>query len=67
MSETPTHDCFMSATHERTLVEPGAVPEMDWDQFDTCERCQGHAPIEETPDGDLCCKLCHAKLPRPSS
>jgi hypothetical protein len=64
-NETPAAACSGAA------LNPGGPtddrPEKDWEQFEACARCHGHAPIEESPDGDLYCEWCHARLPRPSS
>jgi hypothetical protein len=43
------------------------IPDKTWEQFEACEQCHGHAQIDETPDGDLICHVCHCKLPRPST
>ncbi len=66
MHETPM---ITDVSINATLVgdSDDALTEKDWEQFDACERCHGHAPIDENPDGDLCCQLCHCRLPRPSS
>ncbi|HEY3291478.1 MAG TPA: hypothetical protein VGK87_15210 [Anaerolineae bacterium] len=65
MHETPVIDAPIVA------IQPGESPdaalEKDWEQFDACTRCHGHAPIDERNDGELTCQLCGAKLPRPSS
>ena len=42
-------------------------PVKSWDDFETCDQCHGHAQIDETPDGELVCHVCHCKFPRPSS
>jgi hypothetical protein len=65
MSETPIHTCHNATA--RQGVPDENEPDKDWDQFDACEECHGRAPIEETPDGELICQVCHARLPRPST
>lgn len=65
MDETPVQPCHTAANPEGGSEE--YIPDKDWDQFDGCEQCHGRAPIEETPDGDLICQICRAKLPRPST
>lgn len=37
----------------------------DWDAFDACGVCHGRAQILETPETDLFCAECKARLPRP--
>jgi hypothetical protein len=43
------------------------VAEKDWDQFENCKQCRGRAEIDETPEGELVCRICRATLPRPST
>jgi len=42
-----------------------SVVQKDWDQYEQCELCRGHAEIDETQEGDLICHVCRALLPRP--
>ena len=46
-------------------IEP--VPIKDWEAFENCQICRGQAEIDETPQGDLVCKVCKAALPRPQT
>jgi hypothetical protein len=43
------------------------VPDKDWDQYEGCQTCRGRADIDETPEGELVCTTCRAKLPRPQT
>ena len=65
MNESPVLDTPITLNLKGDVDE--AAAQMNWDQFDACERCRGRAPIDETEDGNLYCHLCGAKLPRPSS
>jgi hypothetical protein len=65
MAETPTIDTNTAAAPAGDATQP--PPEKSWEEFDACERCHGHAHIEETPDGDLYCELCRARFPKPST
>ncbi len=56
----------LNVSEDTDLVDE-AVPKKTWEEFAACERCHGHAPIDETPEGDLFCQLCRVKLPRPST
>ena len=67
MSDTDTRDRPAPGSGCDTVDDIGDKPDKDWDQFEACERCHGRADVDETPDGDLVCAICHAKLPRPSS
>lgn len=59
---------FKQSQRFRLDTEKGEfIPEIDWDAYENCQTCRGLAELDETPHGDLVCKLCKAQLPRPQT